>query len=166
MNHTPQNRQREQAYCRSCLESSPGCPGSWTLSQLHQLKRRLLHLALQETSAARLLKTLCGAANQAADLAWNTSFPLLVFPGLFEELARIAGKQFHQEQAWLADNRSIFPIRERETHHDDVHPFTIPSRWRVHSGKNHRVECGNATPLQPVYLRLRPKTPTQCQTSV
>ena len=112
MNHTTQNRQRDQAYCRSCLESSPGCSGSHTQSQLHQLKRNLLYLALEETSEPRLFKTLCGAANQAADLAWNTSVPLLVFPGLFEELARIAAKQFHQAQARLADDPSISPIQE------------------------------------------------------
>jgi hypothetical protein len=54
---------------------------------LHQLKLKLLKSALETTSNARLFKRLCGAANQAADLAWATSSPLLVFPCLFEEMA-------------------------------------------------------------------------------
>ncbi|MDR3459340.1 MAG: hypothetical protein P4N60_18065 [Verrucomicrobiae bacterium] len=119
MNHPTQNQQREQAYCCSCLESSPGGPGSRTQSQLHQLKRKLLYLALEKTSEPKLFKTLCGAANQAADLAWNTSFPLLVFPGLFEELTRMAGEQFHQGQTRVTDDSPIFPIPEEETQHDD-----------------------------------------------
>jgi hypothetical protein len=81
---------------RGCLETSitsrSALPPRWAQSrakpmELHQLKRRLLRAALQETSNAILSKRLCGAANQAADLAWSTAHPLLVFPCLFEELA-------------------------------------------------------------------------------
>ena len=57
------------------------------LSQLHQLKRKLLRAALQETSNSQLYTKLCQAAQTAADLAWSTGVPLLVFPGLFDELA-------------------------------------------------------------------------------
>jgi hypothetical protein len=91
-------------FFRSCVESSPNPdePGVGAGStakrlgdgahlQLHQLKRTLLQSVLEETSDAGLLKRLCGAANEATELAWATSEPLLVFPCLFEELV---------EQAW------------------------------------------------------------------
>ena len=86
-------------FFRSCVESSPrsvDCsPGAGSTAkrlgdrahlQLHQLKRTLLQGVLEETSDAGLLKRLCGAANEAAELAWATPQPLLVFPCLFEEL--------------------------------------------------------------------------------
>lgn len=63
-------------------------------SQLHQLKQKLLHLALEETNEPALFKRICGAANQAAKQAWNTSCPLLVSPCLFEDLVRAVGEQF------------------------------------------------------------------------
>jgi hypothetical protein len=59
-----------------------------THSQLHQLKRKLLQGALEETPETGLFKRICGAANQAAALAWGTSHPLLVFPLLFEEMIK------------------------------------------------------------------------------
>jgi hypothetical protein len=66
----------DRLVCRSFLESS-----------LAHMGLKLLKSALETTSNARLFKRLCGAANQAADLAWATSCPLLVFPCLFEEMA-------------------------------------------------------------------------------
>jgi hypothetical protein len=82
---------------RGCLETSIPSRSAWTMGwtnhsrakpmELHQLKRRLLLTALEEAPDAILCKRLCGAANQAADLAWSTAHPLLVFPCLFEELA-------------------------------------------------------------------------------
>jgi hypothetical protein len=94
-NLTPATR----LFFRSCVESSPMSVGSHVGAdlpaprlgdgahlQLHQLKRTLLQSVLEETSDAALLKRLCGAANEAAELAWATSQPLLVFPCLFEEL--------------------------------------------------------------------------------
>jgi hypothetical protein len=88
-------------FFRSCLESSPVCVNTKLSSrsaernrgdgahvQLHELKRTLLQGVLEETCDAGLLKRLCGAANQAAELAWATSHPLLVFPCLFDELVQ------------------------------------------------------------------------------
>ena len=90
----------ERLLYRSFLESSPahtGMPRKLPVSEtsfrkhghidLHQLKLKLLQSALETTSNARLFKRLCGASNQAADLAWATPYPLLVFPCLFEEMA-------------------------------------------------------------------------------
>jgi hypothetical protein len=88
-------------FFRSCLESSPICVhtklsspgagrncGDGAHVQLHELKRTLLQAVLEESCDAGLLKRLCGAANEAAELAWATSHPLLVFPCLFEELVQ------------------------------------------------------------------------------
>jgi len=55
---------------------------------LHLLKRRLLLSALEQTPDTGLFKRLCGAANQAADLAWETEAPVLTFPAFFEDLVR------------------------------------------------------------------------------
>src|SRR5262249_51292806 len=90
----------ERLFCRSFLESSPAharMPQKPLVSEtsfrarahtnLHQLKLKSLQSALETTSNARLFKRLCGTANQAADLAWATPYPLLVFPCLFEEMA-------------------------------------------------------------------------------
>lgn len=93
----------ERLFTRSCLETSVAfsrmsrfstsagaASRDRTHTQLHQLKRQLLRAALEATPQAHLFKRLCGAANQAADEAWNTSLPLLVFPCLFDELATAA----------------------------------------------------------------------------
>ena len=116
MNYTTKTKYLEQVFSRSCLESSPRPVALYrepfssamhssnrTQSQLHQLKQKLLHLALEEANEVGLFKSISGAANQAAELAWNAPFPLLVFPCLFEELVRIADEQFQQEHAWPLD---------------------------------------------------------------
>ena len=91
---------------RTSLETLPArgdhrpCPLSATAQTsgvcdvpLHLLKRRLLLNALEQTPDAGLFKRLCGAANQAADLAWGTSAPVLTFPGFFEALVRTIREQ-------------------------------------------------------------------------
>ncbi|HNQ73687.1 MAG TPA: hypothetical protein PKN95_08800 [Verrucomicrobiota bacterium] len=55
-------------------------------TRLYQLKRRLLRSALATAPQPEKLKSFCRAADQAAELAWKTDSPLLVFPCLFEEL--------------------------------------------------------------------------------
>ncbi len=100
-----------KSFLRSWLESSPAGvepkpfstfkttrPSDRTHSQLHRLKRKLLRAALEETPETGTFKQLCGAANQAADLAWATSHPLLVFPHLFDEMVTAARDRFQQEQ--------------------------------------------------------------------
>ena len=60
---------------------------------------RFIHPNLNDVPLASLLHALSdprwnsqlrGVANEAAALAWVTSYPLLVFPGLFQEKAEIA----------------------------------------------------------------------------
>ncbi len=72
--------------------------GGRALTQLHQLKRRLLREALEAAPETKFFKRLCGAANQAADLAWATSHPLLVFPCLFDEQVRRLHSDFEERQ--------------------------------------------------------------------
>lgn len=55
-------------------------------SPLQELKLRLLRPLLAVTSDPDLCRRLCGAANQAAEQAWETPHPLLFFPCLFEEM--------------------------------------------------------------------------------
>ena len=56
--------------------------------QFAELKEGLLDDELQSTKSVRLQPRLELAANEAAALAWTTDYPLLVFPALFDELAR------------------------------------------------------------------------------
>ena len=93
-------RYLERVFCRACLESPVAIPAlprqsstaaaTWSPKHtaLHQLKRRLLHAALESTADEHLFKRLSGAANEAADVAWGTDFPLLVLPCLFEEMVQ------------------------------------------------------------------------------
>jgi hypothetical protein len=107
MNFATQHNYLERVFFRSCLESSPASvaprrpvfsaasrTGDRVHSRLHQLKQKLLHAALEEAGETGLFKRICGAANQAAELAWDTSCPLLVFPCLFEDLVQSAREQF------------------------------------------------------------------------
>src|SRR5882724_3446071 len=111
MNGTAQIHYRDLPLFRLRLESSPPDvepklfapfratrPSDRTHSQLHQLKRRLLRAALEETPETGLFKRLGGAANQAAELAWATAYPLLVFPHLFDEMVKAVRERFQQEQ--------------------------------------------------------------------
>lgn len=88
----------ERLFLRSCLETAPSGGNLRTFAarrggasartpQLHMLKQRLLHAAMKEPAPPQMLRQLCGAANAAAEMVWNTECPLLLFPCLFEELA-------------------------------------------------------------------------------
>ena len=65
-------------------------------TELERLKNRLLLERLEETEPG-LGAYLRRAANEAAALAWVTAFPLLVFPGLFEEKAAVAARQVERQ---------------------------------------------------------------------
>jgi hypothetical protein len=106
MNYPIQIHHRKKLCLRSCLESAPKrfpLPSSIggnkkTHPQLHQLKQKLLHAVLEETGGPELFKHFCGVSNQAAELAWATACPLLVFPCLFEELVQTAQADFQSER--------------------------------------------------------------------
>ena len=111
MSHVARTYYLDQSLFLSRLESSPtdfepkvfapfraSRPSSRTHSQLHQLKRKLLRAALQETPETGSFKRICRAANQAVERAWATSYPLLVFPHLFDEMLKAVRDRFQQEQ--------------------------------------------------------------------
>lgn len=56
--------------------------------QFAALQENLLTEELNETATLGLHGRLKQAANEAAGLAWNSGFPLLVFPALFAEMVR------------------------------------------------------------------------------
>jgi hypothetical protein len=99
MNNASMIHDSERLFVRSCLETAPegrpagrqnlGASGSRHGSaRLHLLKQKLLHAAMAHTTDPRIHKQLCGAANTAAELVWNTPNPLLLYPCLFEEMAQ------------------------------------------------------------------------------
>jgi hypothetical protein len=107
MRHTARIYYVNRSPFRSGLEASPARverkpfstlgatrPSDRAHSQLHQLKRKLLRAALEETPETGLFKRLGGAANQAAELAWATSYPLLLFPCLFEAMIQVVRERF------------------------------------------------------------------------
>jgi hypothetical protein len=57
-------------------------------TELERLKKRLLQEFLNELTTVGLNGYVRRAANEAAALAWVTPYPLLMFPGLFEEKTR------------------------------------------------------------------------------
>ena len=62
-------------------------------TEFERLKNRLLARQLAEAPTPELNPPLRRAANEAAALAWVTTFPLLVFPVLFEEKTALAVRQ-------------------------------------------------------------------------
>lgn len=59
-------------------------------AKFEALKTRMLEERLAATVAEELKGGLRHAASEAAALAWVTPYPLLVYPGLFEEKASAA----------------------------------------------------------------------------
>jgi hypothetical protein len=87
-----------QLFLRSCLESTPNGGTlrafnanpdrkSRSTTRLYELKQKLLQAALERTALPQAQRQLCGAANTAAEMAWETACPLLVYPCLFDEMA-------------------------------------------------------------------------------
>ncbi len=66
-------------------------------TEFEKLKNRLLRRLLDDAVKPELNAPLRRAANDAAALAWTTSFPLLVFPALLEEKARRAELQTQKQ---------------------------------------------------------------------
>lgn len=66
-------------------------------TEFERLKARLLGRELAEAATPELAIPLRGAAADAAALAWETAFPLLVFPVLFEEKTAAAMRQSNRQ---------------------------------------------------------------------
>jgi hypothetical protein len=76
-------------------------------TDLEQLKARLLKQLLAGDVTADLNVRLRRAANEAAALAWLEPYPLLVFPGLLEEKARVASKQVSKQRKVYQRSRRL-----------------------------------------------------------
>jgi hypothetical protein len=76
-------------------------------TELESLKNRLLQGRLEGIWTPRLRSSLLRAANDAAALAWVTRYPLLVFPGLFDELARAAWQHTERQNAVRERSREL-----------------------------------------------------------
>jgi hypothetical protein len=74
-------------------------------AELERLKSRLLLRCLYELTDPKLNSYVRRAANEAAALAWTTRYPLLVFPGLFEE--KIRGAQLQAKRQEIVLRRSL-----------------------------------------------------------
>jgi hypothetical protein len=67
-------------------------------AELDRLKSRLLVRFLEELTEPKFNAYIRRAASEAAALAWVTPYPLLVFPGLFEEKTRGALLQAERQE--------------------------------------------------------------------
>jgi hypothetical protein len=76
-------------------------------TELERLKNRLLAAQLAHATEPELNTPLRHAANEAAALAWVTLYPLLVFPGLFEEKTRAAILQARRQARIFASSREL-----------------------------------------------------------
>jgi len=76
-------------------------------NEFEQLKNRLLAEQLARNREPKLNAPLHRAANEAAALAWNTFFPLLVFPALFEEKTESALRQLERQARIYANSREL-----------------------------------------------------------
>lgn len=71
---------------RFTLQPMPNVPFRANVeTDFDRLKKELLDRQLARTGTIELNAPVRRAANEASALAWNTLFPLLVFPVLFEE---------------------------------------------------------------------------------
>ena len=74
------------------------------------LKEELTDELLAETETIELHARLEQAANEAAGIAWTTEFPLLVFPALFEEMARRERARLSTQQRIRARTEHLMPV--------------------------------------------------------
>ncbi len=70
-------------------------------TELERLKNRLLVGVLNELDEREANPYVRRAANEAAALAWVTPYPLLTFPGLFEEKVQTALRYAERRTAVL-----------------------------------------------------------------
>jgi len=95
------------------FELRPGPPAPFRATQeseFERLKNRLLTLQLAELAKPELNAPLRRAANEAAALAWVTLYPLLVFPGLFEEKTNMAVRQTERQARVYETSRELLGV--------------------------------------------------------
>lgn len=79
-------------------------------SKFGRLKDRLLDERVEAESNPELIKYLRRAANEAAALAWVTAYPLLVFPGLFDEKAAAVRLQAWRQRHVIERSREMLAV--------------------------------------------------------
>ena len=70
----------------------------------------MLNELLEETETLDLHPRFKQAANEAAGLAWMTEFPLLVYPELFEEIAKRERARQNRQRQILAQTDHLQPV--------------------------------------------------------
>ena len=91
--YTPLSRVPTEFERATHFESPPAPSAAFRAAremEFERVKARLLARELSEANTPELEVPLHRAATEAEALAWETLFPLLVFPGLFEEKAAAA----------------------------------------------------------------------------
>ncbi len=78
--------------------------------EFERLKFRLLDERLLRANAPGLNVTLKRAANEAAALAWLTAYPALVFPTLFDEVARAALLRAQRQDCVRERSRELLAV--------------------------------------------------------
>lgn len=84
-------------------------------NELEKLKARLLRPILNDVASIGADELICRAANEAAALAWETRFPLLVFPTLFEEKAHEALVQMQRQLSVRRRSRQFMSTCRRKS---------------------------------------------------
>ena len=93
---------------RFAVNPAPPAPFRALLEdEFERLHAKLLRERLADRTVAKLGAELRRAANEAAGLAWATAFPLLFFPGLFEEKIRAALKRAVRQEAIRLETREL-----------------------------------------------------------
>src|SRR5436189_4840116 len=90
------------------FEVKPAPPPPFRAAQelkFEGLKERLIEERVENELDPDSFNYLRRAANEAAALAWVTPYPLLVFPGLFEEKADMALLRARRQRHVLARSR-------------------------------------------------------------
>jgi hypothetical protein len=107
MNQLKKQPARFQLEARLELRPAPAVPFRAGLeTEFERLKNGLLAEQLAATKA-ELAAPLRRAANEAAALAWVSRYPLLVFPSLFAEKARVAERQARRQSRIYAATQEI-----------------------------------------------------------
>jgi len=78
-------------------------------SQLEKLKARLLRETLNDAAITCADGLIRHAANDAAALAWDTHFPLLMFPTLFEEKVLVVLAQVRRQASVRRRSLELLP---------------------------------------------------------
>jgi len=96
---------------RFTIEPVPAAPfRAVQENNFEELKRRLLAERLEESLESEFSSQLRRAANEAAALAWVTSYPLLVFPVLFEEKTEAATRVAERQAQVYQRSRELLAI--------------------------------------------------------